>query len=419
MRRLIQLSACLVLAAFAAFGSGAVLSGDSYITSTNAAANFGTAGTMFVGGGATSLVQFSLASLPGSLTGPNISKATLTLYVNRVTTAGNITVRTLTATFPESTVTYSGFNSFVGAAFSGNIPLGAQQVSQFITVDVTTQVQAALSGGQVGFAIVGDGTVLAQFDTKENTTTAHGAILDIVVTSFGPQGPQGPTGPQGSAGSAGSQGSQGPQGPSGPSGPAGSGGLALFAGIGNGAGTNGSNWGNTANAAVLSSNVAGASENVSILPLSGHLMTPITMDYSYIGSPTVNFYSRFAGAMQTFAAPVTFTKMYATLALDDTVILIGPTIAVHAQLYKQVISGGGNIITAVSGASCDFVQAGASIVTFNTVGVPGILATCSNTSFSAAFNAGEAGFWVISSTESGPFITAQTLHVDVSITLAQ
>jgi len=426
MRRLIQLTACLVLGSFAAFGSGAVLSGDAYISSANAGANFGTAATMFVGGGATSLVQFSLASLPGSLTGPNISKATLTLYVNRVTTAGNITVRTLTATFPESTVTYGGFNSFVGPAFSGNIPLGAQQVSQFITVDVTTQVQAALSGGPVGFAIVGDGTVLAQFDTKENTTTAHAATLDVVVTSFGPQGPQGIQGPQGTqgpAGSAGAAGSQGSQGPQGPAGPAGVGGLALFAGIGNGAGTNGTNWGNTSNAAFLSTTDAvGTSVNVSILPLSGHLMTPITMDYSYIGAPVVNFYSRFAGVMQTFAAPVTFTKMAATLSADDIVVLLGNRIAVRAQLYKHVISGGGDIISAAPGAFCDFVQTGINIITFDTVVVPGVLATCSNNAMSATFNAGEAGFWVISATtigQNGVPIAAQALHVDVSVTLAQ
>jgi hypothetical protein len=200
----------------------------------------------------------------------------------------------------------------------------------------------------------------------------------------------------------------------------------LFAGIGNGAGGNSGNWGSTNNAALLSTkDGTGISDNVSVLPLSGHLMDPITLSYSFIGAPVVNFYSRFAGAMQTFPAPVTFTKMSATLALDDLLLALnGNTVAVRAQLYKQVISGGGNVVSAMPGAFCDFVQAGVGVptITFNTFTAGGTLATCSNSAFSAAFNAGEAGFWLITATTSSQAaapISAQTLHVDVSIGLSQ
>jgi len=229
MRTFVRLMACLGLAAFAAFASDAILSGDSYITTANPSANFGAQATMFVGGGATALVEFNFSSLPPGLTSANISKATLRLYVNRVTTAGNITVHTLGSTFPEATVTYSGFSSFIGSDFTGNIAVGASQVSNFVVVDVTTQVQAALSLGNVGFAIVGDGTVLAQFDTKESTTSSHPAVLDVVVTSFGPEGA---TGPQGPAGPTGATGPQGPAGAIGPPGSTGANGNTVLNGIG-------------------------------------------------------------------------------------------------------------------------------------------------------------------------------------------
>ena len=44
-----------------------VLTKDTYITTANTAGNFGNLPSMNVGVGATSLVEFSLSSLPGSL----------------------------------------------------------------------------------------------------------------------------------------------------------------------------------------------------------------------------------------------------------------------------------------------------------------------------------------------------------------
>jgi hypothetical protein len=153
-------------------------------------------------------------------------------------------------------------------------------------------------------------------------------------------------------------------------------------------------------------------------------MDPITLNYTDIGQPVVNVYARFAGAMQTFPTPATFTKMSATLALDDNLTLISNTIAIRAQLYKHVISGGGNLISPMSGAFCDFLLAGAfnPTITFNISSIAGTLATCCNNAFSASFNAGEAGFWLITATTSSQNaypITPQTFHVDVSIGMSQ
>jgi hypothetical protein len=97
--------------------------------------------------------------------------------------------------------------------------------AQFVSIDVTAQVKGWLTGNaNYGFEITpslaAPGTVVT-FDTKESTTTAHVAQLDLTLVNQGPAGPVGPTGPQGPAGNTGPTGPQGPAGPKGATGPSG------------------------------------------------------------------------------------------------------------------------------------------------------------------------------------------------------
>ena len=55
---------CVLLSPFAAFATDGLLTGDSYISSGNPTSNFGAQATMFAGSGATSVMQFSLSTLP-------------------------------------------------------------------------------------------------------------------------------------------------------------------------------------------------------------------------------------------------------------------------------------------------------------------------------------------------------------------
>lgn len=217
----------LVLAV-SAYGAEGLLTGDTYITSANAAGNFGAQATMLMGSGGTAITQFSLSTLPAGTLAASIQKATLIVYVNRVTAAGNMSVSLLSASFTEGTATFANTSgSVAGVPFAGPIPLGSAQVGTYIAVDVTTQVQNALIPGFVGFAFTPDGTLISQLDTKENTTTSHPAQLLISLASSGPAGPTGPTGatgpagPVGPIGPAGPAGAAGGPGPAGPPGPAG------------------------------------------------------------------------------------------------------------------------------------------------------------------------------------------------------
>jgi hypothetical protein len=162
-----------------------LLTADTYIDAANQNANFGTQASMIAGSGQTGLVQFSLSTLPTGLSASSVAKATLLLYVNRVSTAGNISIAILNGTFPETGVNYANGSVLIGATFAGPFALGASQVGTYLAVDVTSQVQSSLISGNVGFALVRDATLLAQFDTKENTTTSHPAQLSVVLLSSG------------------------------------------------------------------------------------------------------------------------------------------------------------------------------------------------------------------------------------------
>src|SRR5215207_8617881 len=75
----------------AGFAATAVVSADTYVSSTNTANNFGALGTMSVSSANSALIQFDLAALQAlGLTNANIQKAYMTVYVNRVLVAGGL-----------------------------------------------------------------------------------------------------------------------------------------------------------------------------------------------------------------------------------------------------------------------------------------------------------------------------------------
>src|SRR5271168_3347844 len=62
--------------------------GDTHVSSSRSTANFGTLSNRYVGNGNTALLQFDLSTLPAGTTSSQIAKATLTIFVNRVNSAG-------------------------------------------------------------------------------------------------------------------------------------------------------------------------------------------------------------------------------------------------------------------------------------------------------------------------------------------
>lgn len=204
--------------------------GDAHTAASTPATNFGSLGTINVGGPApnTGMIQFSLSGLPAGTTGAGISKATLTLFVNKVNAAGSIDVIAAGSAWTESSV-----NHTTAPSPSSSVAFGVPVTTAgaYITVDATNLVKAWVDGltpnnGVLLLANSGAPATNVLFDSKENTASSHPAVLDITLAGSGTPGPQGPAGPAGPTGPQGTPGSTGPQGPIGPQGPQGPQGLA-------------------------------------------------------------------------------------------------------------------------------------------------------------------------------------------------
>ncbi len=210
--------AVVCFAALRAHATQVALVADAHVNATRTSTNFGSLANLYVGNGNTALLQFDLTSLPAGITSAGISRATLTLFVNRVNASGPVTITPATSAWTEGAVTFATQPS-PGAAFASFTPL---QAGQYVTVDITALVQAWVAAPSAN-----DGLILTSsmanilLDSKENDQTAHPAALDITVTNTGATGATGAAGAQGLQGATGAQGSQGIQGIAGVAGPTG------------------------------------------------------------------------------------------------------------------------------------------------------------------------------------------------------
>jgi hypothetical protein len=228
------------------------LVGDTFIA-PGSVANYGATVNVNVGGvvGYQGLFLFDLTTLPPGTTAASVSGASLRLFVSKVGAAGSINVSAATAPWSESTV--NGFSGpGVGSLVAG--PIGVSVASSYLSIPVTSQVQAWLNGAPNDGFIVTAATSSTSIviDSKENTTTSHPAVLEIdllgqpgATGAQGPAGPLGPTGATGPAGASGPQGATGAQGapglggPTGAVGPTGAAGATGAAGIAGAAGATG------------------------------------------------------------------------------------------------------------------------------------------------------------------------------------
>jgi hypothetical protein len=212
------------------------VTGDSYTQQNQPTANNGSTANLIVNGSTTThrnvYIQFSLAPLPAGLTSANVSIATMKLFVSGVTTSGTFDVDLVTSPWTEKTITYNTAPT-LGTTVASALPIAASSAGNYIVVNVTSAMQAWLSGtSNFGLALVptSGSAINAAFDSKENGNTSHDGQIGVEVVSFGPQGPPGPAGATGPAGPAGATGATGPPGPAGPTGAAGAQGPAGPAG---------------------------------------------------------------------------------------------------------------------------------------------------------------------------------------------
>lgn len=190
-------------------------SDDAHVNSGYASTNFGSSPFLEVGGTSQTLIKFNLAGLSATTGSGAGTRILLTLFVNRVATAGTIQISTAAGSWSESAVTYGTLPA--AGSVIGTIPVGAG--SSFVSIDVTSVFRGwiASPGTNNGFIVTGVGSTDIFLDSKESVTTSHPPML-----ALSQAGPPGPAGPQGSAGATGATGAAGATGATGPPGPAGS-----------------------------------------------------------------------------------------------------------------------------------------------------------------------------------------------------
>src|SRR5271157_6438647 len=177
--RLASLLSLILLACTAAYGQ-LTPTGDSYTNTALPTTNYGAKTVLDVESSQTTFIQFNLSSIPSAYTSADITKATLKLYVNAVTTAGSFNVDYVNGTWTESKIDASNAPA-LGTTIAASVPLVTADKNQYILIDITAAVQAWLSGtANDGIALVGNSPVNANFDSKESTTTSHSPELDIV-----------------------------------------------------------------------------------------------------------------------------------------------------------------------------------------------------------------------------------------------
>src|ERR1700690_3319035 len=172
-------------------------------------------------------IKFDLSVLPSGVTGSEIQKATLRLFINDIANdPGTFWVCRL-ATPPTWTESSLNGNNAPGCDLGTTaIPFvfSASTHEDFITVDVTPIVQYwyTFPGTNNGIGLRGtnpsngtSGAITISFDAKEDTDTSHGPELEIALAKIGGTGSTGATGATGATGNTGATGATGATGPSG------------------------------------------------------------------------------------------------------------------------------------------------------------------------------------------------------------
>jgi hypothetical protein len=212
--RSIGLAATLLLLALPGQAATVTVAADSYVSSSNATVNYGSAAVLSVGDGASALIAFDLSSLPAGLTASNIEKATLTVFVHKAYTAGALDLAQVTAPWSEALVTYNNRPTTTAAVQS--VPVSASE--SYVTFDITLLVRQWVIGAAENYGVeirasAGQPETTVDLDSKESTSTSHSALAEITLVSMGPQGSPGTPGKTGDTGATGATGPQGPPGP--------------------------------------------------------------------------------------------------------------------------------------------------------------------------------------------------------------
>lgn len=177
-----SLSACLPLAAFAVDATDVA---DGTTNSGAPTLPGGTDGSLKIANTKRSFVQFQLDALPDGTLAANVQKATLRLFVSKVSRPGMLKVTALGdgVTALDETLTADSTLPAAGVDL-GSFDISDASLAHFVSVDVTSYVKSlAISPTSapaflIQQAVANNGAKVS-FDSKENAVTSHGATLQL------------------------------------------------------------------------------------------------------------------------------------------------------------------------------------------------------------------------------------------------
>src|SRR5260370_14845991 len=144
---LVVLVVAPMLFATRAAAQSAPATDDATIQSKYPTTNDGTSSNLGVQGPnlQEAYIRFDLSVLPSGLQATNINKATLRLFLANVSVGGTFDVRLVTGIWNEKTLTHNNAPP-AGLVIVGSVAANTSQARDFVLVDVTSAVQAWLSG---------------------------------------------------------------------------------------------------------------------------------------------------------------------------------------------------------------------------------------------------------------------------------
>jgi hypothetical protein len=186
MKPLYVILLAAALAGEAASAFDAVLTADSGVALKSKPVNMGAYPTLPVNEGHNALFKFDYSLLPAGSSVDQVSVATLTVFVNRVTAPGAINLFSVNGDWSEAAVPDVTFTPLAG---SSNVMISASNKNSFVSFDVTALVKSWIGGAtNYGVAIGADpsaATVALTLDSKENIAGGHCATLDLELAVMG------------------------------------------------------------------------------------------------------------------------------------------------------------------------------------------------------------------------------------------
>ena len=150
--------------------------------------------------------KFDLAPLPNDVIRDNVVKATLKMWITRVSADGTVVVERVDEDWDEGTITANNAPSH--SLNEGSFFVTSADVNTYLTVDITDLVKSWIDGDNHGFALVLDDGHKIRIGTKEG---GRGMLIEVVLGESGPGGEEeeeeeeeneepGPQGPAGATG---------------------------------------------------------------------------------------------------------------------------------------------------------------------------------------------------------------------------